>query len=278
MRAELTYHLNPTLQNGLTKRRVRHDLTLLGKAPNIEAIHVYPDINQELPGVGVPVGVSLLTVGSDPHVYPTAVTDANDGYRLIRLNVRSDELHACGAKVLAVLESLRNPWRILRPNDIDTIVMGGLQALEGFGFPELPGEPMRVADQGRVLMTNPNVLHPLARHALENFAGQFGSYGHFLEFLALETPVASLGMEREDVLLVIHGGAMQASEHVFWDAYFNFAQVCAEDGLDSELIISGLSSLPISHRLAINLLPVLKPWSTQVTFGEQSCTAESLLA
>lgn len=250
MTTVINYHLNHLLRESLPQRRVRHDLEQLSRAQGIKAIHVYPDLLQDEPGMPVPVGVSIETDGPDPLIYPCAVTDSNDGYRLIHLKLKAQQLRHHDQDALKALDQLREPWSALQNINPDIILTEGIEALRHLKMPLLAGEPDRISERGRVDISNLRNLHILARQALQEHAGQFGSYGHFLEIMTVQRDLPEHQLEHDDLLLVIHGGAMQASEHVFWNAYFEFARLCGATDYDHDMLYNGLTALPYSHSAA----------------------------
>src|SRR5690606_27559084 len=104
MKLILNVHLRATLQD---LRGLLGDLCLIETLPTVEELCVYPDVSREPLGIGFPVGVSVRTVGSDAYVYPTAVTDVNDGYRLVRTDLAEAELTPHLPRVLEALARLK---------------------------------------------------------------------------------------------------------------------------------------------------------------------------
>jgi len=255
--ARRTDILSDSLTCGLARRTLQRELALLQTLPTVDTITVYPDVGDDIPGMGVPVGVSFLTTGSDPLVLPNGVTDANDGYRVIRLGIQADEIAPVAQDLLCSLAALKVPPRRLSEDLALAVLRDGLAAIARLGIDLDQADIARTWDGGHAVVDDPRVVGPEVIDLLRHTFGTFGRYGHFLEVMTVEDILnrPAWGLSEGDVLLVIHGGAMEVSDLIFWGAYTEFAEAAlATEAVDEEHFLIGQFGLPIHHPLAQRFL------------------------
>lgn len=236
--------LNENLRVSLQGRKgLLGDLGLIEALPTVEELCVYPDVAREPLGIGFPVGVSVRTAGRDAYVFPTAVTDVNDGYRLVRTDLTEAELASRLPRVLESLACLKTRREPLPPALARGILSEGVSAL-----PHDPSQRSRIWRQGGTRV-EPGAAPPWLCDLTANNFGSFGHYGHFLELLVVDDPHADSPLGQGTVCLLIHGGGMSVSDEHHWSWYFRFADEALEH-VSEEHYLAGMFGLPRSHPVA----------------------------
>jgi RNA-splicing ligase RtcB len=177
-------------------------------------------------------------------VVPNGVTDVNDGYRLERLDVSAAEIRSRARRIVDGLASCSALEEPLSRQRAVAILRTGAAAVAD----ELEG----IWQRGAVDVDDIHSIGPDAFSTLRHTFGTFGRYGHFVEVLEVSSVVSTRCPVNEgDVVLVIHCGAMEVSDIVYWQAYFNFAESAATlDLVSSEHFVAGMFGLPVSHPIA----------------------------
>ncbi|MGH3692419.1 MAG: RtcB family protein [Pseudonocardiaceae bacterium] len=244
-------HLDGTGSAELDAAPVGELLAQIATLPDLTRIDVYPDITRKI--WGFPSGVSTISAGRDPIVYPMAVPDVACGFLVVATGVPATSWHFETRH--RFLEALIHQIGVGSPNrapvriDLDAVFSIGAAALG----PPTGFDDTDVVEQTTNCIPRPDLVLAPARADLAAEAGS--AAGHFVCLYAADPATTDSGVEPGEIVLVVHTGAPALREQFFTTHVLPMAELCVnEQLLPLDAIEQGLFGLPLSHPLASEFL------------------------
>ncbi|MGH3622345.1 MAG: RtcB family protein [Sciscionella sp.] len=250
-RAVVARHLDATGAAELVAAPVSDLLNQVAALPSMSRIDVYPDITGKT--WGFPAGITTVSSGADPIVYPMAVPDVACGFLTVATGIpafawsasRKQEFLDAVVRAISVDSPHRAPVRM----DLDAVFAAGAAALPAPAF--VRNET--IVEQTTTCVPRPELVLPTARADLAAEAGSVA--GHFISLYAAHPMHPDADLEPGEVVLVVHTGAPALREQWLTSHALPMAQMCLDqDLLPPEVIEQGLFGLPLSHPLATEFL------------------------